>query len=103
MKRTNIMLTDEQHSLLTEIAGREGSSLGEKVREAINRVYNMGDYIQRKKEIAIEAYKEGLISLGKLSEILGLDQVSTRNYLKERGINLQVQDKKGLLRDIINA
>lgn len=103
MKRTNIMLTDEQHSFLTKIASKEGSTLGEKVREAINRVYNMSDYLQRKKEIAIEAYQEGLISIGKLSEILGLDPVSTRNYLKGKRIKLQAQDKKELLRDTVNA
>jgi len=103
MKRTNIMLTDEQHSFLTRIARKEGSTLGEKIREAINRVYNMNDYLQRKKEIAIEAYKEGLISIGKLSEILGLDPVSTRNYLKSKSIKLTAQDKKELLRDIVNA
>jgi predicted HTH domain antitoxin len=103
MKRTNIMLTDEQHSFLTKIARKEGSTLGEKIREAINRVYNMGDYLQRKKEVAIEAYQEGFIGIGKLSEVLGLDPVSTRNYLKRKSIKLQVQDKKELLQDIVNA
>ena len=97
------MLTDEQHSFLTRIASREGSTLGEKIREAINRVYNLSDYLQRKKEIAVEAYKEGLISIGKLSEILGLDPVSTRRYLKGKSIKLQAQDKKELLRDTANA
>jgi len=43
------------------------------------------------------------LSLGKLAEVLGLDPVSARNYLKEQAIPVQSQGRKDLVLDIENA
>ena len=76
MKRTNIILTDEQHKKLKSYARKDGMSLGELVRDAVDLTYKKRSSLEHRKLIAIEAYKEGFISLGKLSEILGIERAS---------------------------
>jgi predicted HTH domain antitoxin len=73
------------------------------VRDALDVVYKKKDILERRKQTALNAYGEGLISLGKLSEILGLDPVSARLYLKDLGIPLQVQDRSGAAGDAADA
>jgi len=94
MKRTNIMLTTEQHKTIKAYARREGKTLGGMVREALDAVYKPKDPLDLRRERALSAYREGLISLGKLAEVLGLDPVSTRLYLKEKGIKPSVLRKR---------
>jgi predicted HTH domain antitoxin len=103
MKRTNIMLTENQHKTIKAYARKEGKTLGNMVRDALDVVYKKKDILERRKQTALNAYGEGLISLGKLAEILGLDPVSTRLYLKDLGIPLQVQDRRGAAGDAADA
>lgn len=103
MKRTNIMLTEEQHKKMKLYAKKEGKTLGEMVRDALDTVYKKKDPLEQRKQVAISAYQEGLISLGKLAEVLGIDPVSARIYLKEHRILLQVQDLEEIKRDTTNA
>jgi len=103
MKRTNILLTEEQHKKLKTYAKKEGKTLGKMVRDAVDQTYKKKDSLEKRKQIAINAYKEGFISLGKLAEVLGLDPVSTRIYLKENQIPLQQQDLEDISQDVINA
>jgi predicted HTH domain antitoxin len=103
MKRTNIMLTENQHKTIKAYARKEGKTLGSMVRDALDVVYKKKDILERRKQTALNAYGEGLISLGKLAEILGLDPVSARLYLKDLGIPLQVQDRRGAVGDAANA
>lgn len=103
MKRTNIMLTDEQHKKLKSYAKKEGRTLGELVREALDSTYKKKNILEHRKYVALDAYQEGIISLGKLAEILGLDIVSARLYLKEKNIPLKVQDLQEIARDAVNA
>ncbi|MFZ5998086.1 MAG: UPF0175 family protein [Nitrospirota bacterium] len=103
MKRTNIMLTDEQHKKLKSYAKREGRTLGELVREALDVTYKKRDEIEHRKAVALDAYKEGLISIGKLAEILGVDVVTARLYLKEKGIPVNVQNASEAAQDAANA
>ena len=103
MKRTNIMLTENQHKTIKAFARKEGKTLGNMVREALDVVYKKKDILERRKQTALNAYGEGLISLGKLAEILGLDPVSARLYLKDLGVPLQVQDRSGAARDAADA
>jgi predicted HTH domain antitoxin len=103
MKRTNIMLSDEQHKKLKRYAQREGRTLGGLVRDALDVVYKKKDRLEHRRNVAVSAYSEGFISLGKLAEVLGLDPVSTRNFLKNQGISIQSQDLKGLAQDAKNA
>jgi predicted HTH domain antitoxin len=103
VKRTNILLTDGQHKAVKAYAKREGKTLGRMVREALDVAYQKKDPLERRKETAIAAYREGFISLGKLSEVLGLDPVSARIYLKKSGIPLLAQDVTEIKRDADNA
>ena len=103
MKRTNIMLTDEQRKILKSHAKKAGKTLGELVRESLNATYKKRDKIEHTKQIALEAYKEGFISIGKLSEVFGVDIVSLRLYLKEQGIPLKIQDREEIAKDVVNA
>ncbi|MDH4198584.1 MAG: UPF0175 family protein [Candidatus Aminicenantes bacterium] len=99
MKRTNVLLTEGQHKAVTAYAKREGKTLGRMVREALDRAYQKKDPLERRRETALAAYREGFISLGKLAEVIGLDPVSARAYLKEAGVPLQVQDRDEVDRD----
>jgi predicted HTH domain antitoxin len=103
MKRTNIMLNDEQHKKLKLYAKKEGRTLGELVRDALDTAYMSKDAIEQRKQVAIDAYKEGFISLGKLAEVLGIDPVSARDYLKEHGIPIRGQELKEISQDGANA
>lgn len=103
MKRTNIMLTDEQHKKLKSYAKKEKATLGELVRESIESVYGQRDAVEHRRIVALDAYKEGLISLGKLSEILGLDPVSARLYLKKHCISVNIQTLADAKQDAVNA
>jgi len=102
MKRTNIMLTDEQHRQLKSYARKEGSTLGGLIREALDVTYGR-DVLEHRQSIALEAYREGLISLGKLSEVLGIDVVSARLYLMKRSIRIMLQKQPEILQDAVNA
>jgi predicted HTH domain antitoxin len=101
MKRTNIMLTDDQHRRLKSSSKKEGRTLGELVRGAVDAAKK--DSIEHRKIIALEAYKEGFISLGKLAETLGVDIVSARLYLEEHNIPLKTQESHEIDRDAVNA
>ncbi len=103
MKRTNIILEDEQHSKLKLYAKKHGRTLGGLVRDAIDVVYKKKDPLEERRQVALHAFQEGFISLGKLAEVLGLDPISTRNYLKEKEIHIASQDNKELIQDIENA
>jgi len=103
MKRTNVMLGDKQLKILKEYARAEGRTMGHLVREAVDRSYERKDPLAERRGVAVRAYAEGLISLGKLAEVLGVDPVSARSHLKEQGICLRVQDMPGISRDAENA
>lgn len=103
MKRTNILLTEEQHKKLKQYAKKEGKTLGKMVREAVDQTYKKKDSLEKRKQTAINAYKESFISLGKLAEVLGLDPVSARLYLEEHKIPLQQQDLEDISQDVANA
>lgn len=77
--------------------------MGELIRDAIDQVYQSKDAIENRRTLAMEAYKEGLLSLGRLAEVLGMDPLSTRDYLLENGIPVQSQDSDDILKDIANA
>ena len=103
MKRTNILLTDKQHKIIKRYSRKEGRTMGELIRDAIDQVYQSRDAVEKRMDLALEAYKEGLLSLGRVAEVLGMDPVSTRDYLLEKGIPLRSQDYEDILKDIANA
>jgi predicted HTH domain antitoxin len=103
MKRTNIMLDDDQHKKLKLYASKERTTLGGLVREALDVVYRKKDAVERRRQVALSAYQEGFISLGKLAEVLGLDPISARGYLHEHGIPVHTQSLPELAQDVENA
>ncbi len=103
MKRTNVLLTDSQHKSLKACAKKEGKTLGRMVREAVDASYQAKDPLDRRRETAIAAYREGFISLGKTAEVLGLDPISARDYLNKAGVPLQVQDERDVADDAAHA
>jgi predicted HTH domain antitoxin len=102
MIRTNIMLTEQQHALLKNKSRLRHKSIGELVRDAINDAF-LEDAVERRRQVALAAYQEGLISVGKLAETLGLDPLSARKYLRERGVSLRVQETVEIPADATNA
>lgn len=103
MKRTNVMLADEQYATLKKSARHEGKSMGKLVRDAIDIVYQKKNGLDQRKSVALNAYQQGFISLGKLSEILGMDTVSARLYLKQNNIQIKTHEADELIRDVRNA
>jgi len=103
MKRTNIMLDEDQHRRLKHYAKKEGRTLGGLVRDALDVVYKKKDALEQRRQVALGAFQEGFISLGKLAEVLGLDPVSARNYLREQGVPIPSPDRKELRKDTENA
>jgi predicted HTH domain antitoxin len=103
MKRTNVMLTEDQHEAVKACARREGKTLGRMVREALDAAYLKKDPLERRRVTALAAYREGFISLGKLAEVMGLDPVSARACLRKAGVPLQGQDEDEIGRDAKNA
>ena len=56
-KRTNILFDSNLWEVLTSVARREKSSVGEIVRKAVRKVYTENDYVKRK-ERAFETIKK---------------------------------------------
>ena len=63
----------------------------------------MKNPVQRRHQMALAAYQEGLISLGKLAESLGLDPLSAQNYLRDHGIMVTMHDATEVSSDADNA
>lgn len=102
MIRTNVMLTPQQHGALKEAASSRHCTLGELVRDAIDSAFPR-DGIERRRHVALAAYREGFISLGKLAEALGVDPHTARLYLQERHIPLMTMDASDITSDAANA
>ena len=81
MKRTQILLPDAVHRRLTKQAKASKTSVGDLIRRAVERVY-----VVRLDELALVAYRNGLISLGKLAELSGSDPARTLGLLREHGV-----------------
>ena len=76
-------------------------TMGELVRQAINSCYQV-DFLELtvKQNRALSAYRGGFISIGKLSELMGMNVLQTRLWLTEHDIN-QNTDYSNI--DSINA
>lgn len=72
---------------LKQVAGRRRVTVGELVRQAVQTCYQtewLG--LNASQRQALEAYRGGYISIGKLAEELGLTVLKAREWLNERGI-----------------
>jgi hypothetical protein len=72
---------------LKQVAGRRRVTVGELVRQAVQTCYQtewLG--LTAAQRQALEAYRGGYVSLGKLGEAMGLSPLAAREWLSERGI-----------------
>lgn len=86
---------------LKQVAGRRRVTVGELVRQAVQTCYQtewLG--LTATQRQALEAYRGGYISLGKLSEAMGLATLKTREWLNERGV---VQNTTSTKEDLAHA
>ncbi len=86
---------------LKNLASVKGKSVGELVRNAINACYQ-ADFsaLNITHKQALEAYRGGYISIGKLSEIMGMHVLELRNWLNEHDI---LQNNSYVEEDVKNA
>jgi predicted HTH domain antitoxin len=75
-----------------------------RLRDAIDSTFTT-DSVERRHKVALAAFAEGFISLGKLAEALGVDLLTARNYLQVRGIDpqTQMQTVDEIMADAANA
>jgi hypothetical protein len=72
---------------LKDLARRRGRTVGELVRQAISACYQPEmDGLSAPHRQAVEAYRGGYISVGKLAEALGCTVLDARRWLIERSI-----------------
>ena len=72
---------------LKQVAVRRRVTVGELVRQAVQTCYQtewLG--LTAAQRQALEAYRGGFISLGKLADAMGLTPLKVREWLNERGI-----------------
>ena len=72
---------------LKQVAGHRRVPVGELVRQAVQTCYQtewLG--LTAAQRQALEAYRGGFVSIGKLAETLGLTPLKAREWLNERGI-----------------
>ena len=73
---------------LKDLSRKRETSVGELVRQAIFSCYqlNLMDLSENQRR-AVEAFRGGYISLGKLSEEMGMSVWKTRKWLEEHNIS----------------
>ena len=88
----HVKVSPETAKALKELAKRRGQSVGELVRNAVTSCYQT-EMIQLpiSQRRAVDAYLDGYISLGKLSEKMGMHVVEMREWLVEQGLNQSIQ------------
>ncbi|MBM4155411.1 MAG: ribbon-helix-helix protein, CopG family [Lentisphaerae bacterium] len=72
---------------LKHLARRRGRTVGELVRQAISVCYQPEmEGLSASHRQAVEAYRGGYISIGKLAEALGSTVLDARRWLNERSV-----------------
>ncbi|MFC1886395.1 hypothetical protein ACFLZM_05000 [Thermodesulfobacteriota bacterium] len=86
---------------LKTLSRKKETSVGELVRRAVISCYqlDMLDLSERQRR-AVEAFQGGYISIGKLSEEMGMDVLNTRAWLKDHDMP---QNNAFLEDDVNNA
>ena len=85
---------------LKKLAESRNTSRGQLVRDALTSCYqpDIAD-LPRKQAQALSAYEGGYISIGKLSEVMGMHILEMRTWLNEHEIR---QNNSFLEEDILN-
>lgn len=72
---------------LKQFARRRGQTVGELVRQAIASCYQPDmEGLSAAHRQAVEAYRGGYISAGKLAEVLGCNVLEVRRWLRDRSV-----------------
>ena len=97
----HIKIKPELAKGLKELSRKRETSVGDLVRQAVISCYQLEllDLNERQRQ-AVEAFKGGYISLGKLAEEMGMNVLTTRNWLNEHDIS---QNNSFLEDDVKNA
>ena len=83
----HIKIAQEMSEELRRLSKHRGQPIGELVRRALAACYQVDTQgLSTTQQQALEAYKGGFISMGKLAEIMGLPILNLRHWLNERGI-----------------
>lgn len=88
MDTLHIKVAHEFNEVLKHLGKVRGVTVSELIRQALVTCYQL-DMIglsERQKQ-AVEAYRGGFISLGKLSELMGRSAVEVRKWLLEHSIS----------------
>jgi len=92
----HIKIKPELSKSLKSLSRKRETSVGELVRQAVISCYQLElMQLNEKQRRALEAFQGGYISLGKLSEEMGMDLWETRSWLAEHDIrqnNVYVED-----------
>ena len=83
----HIKVKPELSKGLKELSIKRGTSVGELVRKAVLSCYQLELLdLNEKQRRALEAFQGGYISLGKLSEEMGMNLWDTRKWLEEHDV-----------------
>jgi len=97
----HIKVKPELAKRLKGLARKRETSVGELIRQAVISCYQLELLnLPEKQRRAMEAYQGGYISLGKLSEEMGMNIWNTRKWLEEHDV---LQNNSYLEDDVKNA
>ena len=102
-KTLHIKVEQQIADRLKDLARKCRQPVGELIRRAIVSCYQV-DFLgltdqQRR---AVEAYRGGCISIGKLSEIMGKSVLALREWLNEQGLDQNVCLRRGRRSSCLN-
>ena len=101
MDTVHIKINHEINEGLKQLGKARGMSVSELIRQALFTCYQLDMLgITNRQKQALEAYRGGFISLGKLSEMMGCSPIEMRNWLNEREIK---QNNSFSDNDVANA
>lgn len=86
-KTLHVKIDEETSELLGELARARKTTKGTLVREALVACYQLRlDELPVRHRRALEAYRGGYISIGKLAEVMGVHVLDLRAWLAEHGV-----------------
>lgn len=88
MDTLHIKISHESNEELRQLSKTRGVSVSELIRQALFACYQLEMLgIPDRQKQALEAYRGGFISLGKLSELMGRSILDMRKWLNEHQIS----------------
>lgn len=87
MDTLHVKVAHELNEELKQLGKARGMSVSELIRQALVTCYQVDTLgLSDRQKQALEAYRGGFISLGKLSELMGRSAIEIRKWLNEHGI-----------------